>query len=444
MVPASALALVCLIGLPAAATGASDETATPGGIRTVELGGVPVEASTDRADPTVLQPGLWRDVLGAGGSPDDTHYYAYRRQIADSTIHLAVTSSPDDPDGEDLAMAVVTAEGETCGDDSDTVGSPVFQSLLGVGVTVGPDAADGGRDDPCVRAAEVRFTVSHSYSLDERAIALRVVEEAPTTGDLASLPAPPKEVAFDLPRPGEALEEVAGSASFADAPTLSPGALYRDRVDQGAVVVYRVSLDWGQSLAVRADIPLMDAADQEALEFDRPNVALTLLDPFREVLSGQVPDDDTLEPYDDDEAGLLVDGTAPVAYRNRFARVAAIVPGDYFVSLAVQPGDPEQQPVEVPIELTVGVSGEPGEAPSYPALVVGPGGTEGPEGYAAETPYLVGPGVFTATVSGDPGSSTGSAGVSSRLLAGLIVGAVSFASAVAGAWLLRRRPALVA
>jgi Ca-activated chloride channel family protein len=435
------VAAACLLALAAPGVEpARAQESAPGGLRTVDVGGEPVEGSTDDTRPTPLTAGLWRDVLGPGGVAGDTHYFAYERAIADSSVHVAVTTSSDDPDGESLALEVTTLDGDDCGSDSDSGSAPVPQSLLGVGVTAGPGEA-GDRDDPCAEAAELRFSVTHS-SPGERAVAVRVVEEAPVVGDPEELPQPPESVALDLPSPASSPTDVEAGTAFAGAPLLEPGATVRDTVAQGEVVLYRVRLDWGQSLAVRVDVPVMDAAAEAALEFDRPAVALTLLDPFRQVVDEQADDADSAGSYDIDEPARLGDTTAPVAHLNRFAGLAATVPGDYWVSLAVQPGDPAEEPYDVPVEVTVDVAGEPGPAPTYPAVVVGPGGGgPGPEGYDAATPFLVGDGVLAATVSGEP-AAAGADDTDSRTtraVAGAVVGVLSLGCVAAGVALLRRR-----
>lgn len=418
--------------------------ATPGGLRAVDLGGTRVDPSSDPLAPTLLGPGLWSDVLGAAGSADDTHQYSYRRAIDASTVHVAVTASPLDPSGDGLAVEVVTPGGDSCDTDAGSVSSPVPQSLLGVGVSSGPSEM-GGSSDPCASASELRITVTRTISQESRVISISVVEEAPATGTAESLPRPAESptLARPLPADPDQVQPVEGADAFAEAPTLAPGTTYADRIAQGSVVLYRVRLDWGQSLAVRADLPLMDDAAVEAFGSERPGVTLSLLDPFRAVLADQVDGDETFDVYDDEEAGLLLDGTAPVAYLNRFDGLAAVAPGDYWVSLAVEPVDPEVEPLEVPVKLSVDVIGEAGAAPAYPANVVGPGGTAAPTGYDAATPYLVGDQVFAASVTGEglEGSdeARGEAGsVSARLLSGLAVGLASLLCLAAGIVLLRR------
>jgi hypothetical protein len=437
------------VWLPVGAATAVEE---PPVIGSVELGGSRVEPSTNPGDPTMLTAGLWSDELGPGGTADATHEYGYVRTMAGSTVHVAVTASPDDPLGDTLELTAVTPAGDPCGSDTDNVSAPVPQSPLGVGLVIGPDEPGSERVLACASAAELRFTVTHS-SETPRGVALRIVEEAPVGGDPTALPVPPEDPVLDVPTPQEGGEEVAGAPSFTDAPDLAGATTYVDTVAQGEVVLYRVRLDWGQSLTARVDVPVMDAETEETLGFVRPDVALTLLDPLRQVVVDQVDDDVTREAYDVDEPVRLVDATAPVAHLNRFAGLAATVPGDYWVSLAVEPPDPgatpdgetAPDPVEVPVELTVAVTGEPGAAPTYPENVLGPGGAAGPEGYDASTPFLVGAGELAATVTGVPedagGAGAGDDGLDAQVVAGAALGAVSLACVLAGAVLLLRRTA---
>ena len=442
-------ALVC-VG-PPGAVGAVGAVGAAGA-QSVDLGGAPIMSSTDPMTPTLLSAGVWADVLGAATSPAGRHEFAYQRTMADSTVHLGVVGAPTDPGGSDALRITAGAPGGIdCGTDDSTTSFPVVQRLLGVGLSVGADEL-GDRNADCLRADEITFTVDRSLSDSgtELPIAIRVVEEAPVEDTAADLPTASESPRVDVPDPAAAPTEVGGEPSFDRAPLLEPGMTYADAVPQGGTLLYRVHLDWGQALAVRVDVPAQDATASAALVSAEPDVEISLLDPLRDVWTGEVEQSVDTGEYAADEATRLVEGTAPLRYLNRFADVAGTVPGDYWVAVTVEPAAPDTEAdaaaVEVPFTLVADVTGSPDGAPTHPETVQSPGGDAGPVGYAAATPYLLADGVFAADVARDAAGVGGTVPEApsrdhARLAGGILLGAISLGCCAAGVTLLRRRPA---
>lgn len=440
----AALALAALVCVgPMAAATATQPTA-------VELGGAPVTPSTDPRNPRLLTAGVWADVLGAAELPDGTHEFAYRRTMTDSTIHLGVVGAPSAPDGgEALSISASAPDGADgrieCGGDQSTSSYPVTQRLLGVGVTIGSSDL-GVRDSGCLSADQVTFSVDRytSSATTDLPIAIRVVEEAPVEDTATDLPTASESPRVDVPDTA-APTSLSGTPSFDDAPMLDPGMTYADAVPQGGTRLYRVHVGWGQALAVRVDVPAQDPAAAATLELAEPDVELSLLDPLRDVFSGEVEPSVGTGSYAVTGMTRLVEGTAPVRYLNRFADVAGSVPGDYWVAVAAESAAEGVDPVDVPFTLVADVTGSPAGDPTYPATVQSPGGDAGPAGYAADTPYLLADNIFAPDVAGDatsvglapPGSS---ARDHARLAAGILLGAVSLGCCAAGVTLVRRRP----
>lgn len=415
----------------------------------VDLGGAEVEPSTDPLLPTLLTAGVWADVLGPATSAAAGHEFAYVRTMANSTIHLGVVGAPASPDGGDglgLTVRVPAADGTQtdCGSDQSSGSYTVSQRLVGVAMSIG---AEDDRDDPCLTADEITFTVDRysSSAPTDLPIAVRVVEEAPVQGLVTEPPEPSDSPRVTVPETGDPVA-ISGSPSFDDAPALEPGTTYADAVPQGGTVLYRVPVGWGGSLAVRVDVPEQDDAALAALDSDEPDVELVLLDPLRDAFGNEVEEAVDTGDYAADEPSRLVEGSAPVRYANRFDDLTGSVPGDYWVAVAAERATDDAVPVDVPFTLVVEVTDAGSGAPTYSPTVQGPGGAAGPAGYDAATPFLLADGVFAADVPRDAAAvvvaptDESAARDHVRLAGGIMLGAVSLGCCAAGLALLRRRP----
>ncbi|QCW52237.1 hypothetical protein FE634_20680 [Nocardioides dongxiaopingii] len=403
----------------------------------VDLGGSPVEGTANPAAPTPLTAGLWSDtVTGPGESPANTLRFSYQRTMEYSTVLIGVTGVSAEGAGDGLGVAVTAPDGTVC--DSDETSYPTPGTAFGVSVTVGPDDVDD-RDSVCGRAATLDIAVDRASSdlTSDLPVAIRVVEEAPSVSAVADLLEPADAPRVALPTPGPPTT-LPGVPSFDEAPEIGNGT-YADEVPQGEQRLYRVRLGWGQALAARVDVP-----GQTSIEGSYPTVDLTLYDPVRDPVEAAVEETLSDGTYDED-GGRLFEGTPRVGLLNRFAGQAATVPGDYWVAVSVSPADPdsEEPAVDVPVELSVEVTGEEDGAPQFPEFLAGPGGSAAPDGYSLATPYLVGAGVFSADVSGTPSGADATdeaaSGDDARRTAGLAVGGASLLCCAAGVVLLTRR-----
>ena len=425
--------------LVTAATGPA--LAAPAAEEAIDLGGAPLpggDASTDPADPTELDAGLWADTLAASDPP---HQFSYTRTMRDSTVHLGVIGSSADPDGDALALEAFEAGGESCGSDEASTDYAVPRAVIGPAVDVGL-SEPGEPADACTTSETITFVVdrgSSSSTTTDLPIAVKVVEEAPADvgGDLPS-PAPSAVASQPDGGPEEQLD---GSTSFADAPEIEGGRSYTLDLPEGAQRLFRVRLGWGQSLDARVDVAAQEPGLEEQLNYSSPTVTVGFVDPMRNPFSSLI--DDSQDGSFATEPEPAVDGVPPVRYLNRFEGPAASLPGDYWVVLNAQPAV-DREPVDIAVTLTVQVRGEVGGAPSYPENLTGPGGTDGPDGYEPDTPFLVGDGSFSADPSGNPppsaGDGDGDDGLGPRRIGGAALLVVSLGLMVAGALRLRRRP----
>lgn len=416
----------------------------------IDLGGEPLaegRGSTNPAEPTELAPGLWADALG-GSEAQNVHHFTYDRRIRDSTVHVGVVGSPPSTDADALKVDVgyvdETGNFTSCGtgDDSITYGIP--QSVLGAAVSIGQTAADSTDRPPCLTAASLGIQVSRGSSsvTTPMPIAVKVVEEAGVS-DPISLPETPETVGFDIPDAGDA-EDLAGATSFDDAPELdssAEGVTVSTTLPQGTEQLWRVGVDWGQQVVARVTAEQADEADFEGRYSGVP-VRVRLVDPRREVyaLTNESASDESADgSYQVEEAVDIVAGSNPLQYRNRFDDELPIVPGDYWIAVSVGPVDPtsDLDPLDVPVELTVAVTGEPSGRPSYPGVVTSPDEGAQIEGYSPEEPFLVAEDTFSAVASGNPVSGEG--WFSTRRWAGLGLAAVSMLCLGAGVVRLRAR-----
>ena len=418
----------------------------------LELGGQPLSGdgrgSTDRNSPTQLQPGLWRDTLGGTNGSEDIHYFEYHRAIADSTVHLGVIGSSADPDGDGIGISAVAGPEETdCGSDTDSAPFGTAQGPFGAAVEVGPSEPDT-RDGACLTADSLRIQVDRgsSSSETELPVAIKVVEEAPVPVDaVADLPQPAEELRYDVPA-DPAPSDVEAGETFDDAPLLEPGAdglRFGLEVPEGDVRLVRLPVTWGQQVVAAAEVPAMDEATLETVSFVTPTVDLRIVEPDRNTLTTYAEGESSSGSYGADPQQLSV-GTSPLRYLNRFDDTSPTLPGHYWVVVTVEPlaQDADRDPLDVPVTLTVAVTGEPAGAPDYQPSILGQGGAAAPDAYAAERPFLVGDDQFAAVASGSPASANGSDDDSwwgPRRYAGLGLGAVSLALCALGGWRLARR-----
>jgi hypothetical protein len=410
----------------------------------VDLGGQPVSSSTDKANPTPLDPGLWTATLGVDSL---AQFFGYQRQIEDSTIHVGVVGAPQtlDSDGLDIATTVDAPDdpdGVDCGTDSDSYDSSVTHALMGVDVVVGDEDGDDGSACRGADMVLIELSRNSTSNIEDLPIAIKIVEEAPVS-DPGEPPDDSEELGYDLPEPAETDSGPDGAASFDDAPIIdarSGPVTVSTRVTEGTEVLWRVPLDWGDQLVVRADLP---AANEEFVA-SGSSVYLTtrIFQPSRDDVD-LTADEDVPYGYYGAEPDQLVAAAYPLRYSNRFVDVPPTLPGDHWVSIAVAPPPESRTPIDVPVELTFGVTSTDAPAPTYKAAVLAQGGGAGPKGYGQDTPYLVADDTFAAVASGNPftpESGDDDPWWGPRRGVGLGVGVISLACCAVGAvWLRRRR-----
>ncbi|MET1061203.1 MAG: hypothetical protein ABWX84_16495 [Nocardioides sp.] len=413
----AALLVALFLGVAPAATGApAVAPADP-----VDLGGTPVEdVSTDPQHPAPLTAGLWSDVVG----PRQQHEFSYERTdgMPFSTVHIGVVGTSQNDGSDQLEITAETPDGTSCGSDSSSPSYLFPDAPFGAEITL-QGTEQGDLNGPCLRAKVINFSVGRGLSdVDtDLPVAIKIVEEAALEDPSEQLPAAPEEEPpYDVPRPGTP-DDTTGADSFEDAPLLDSGT-YADTGDEGEVKLYRVSLDWGQTLAVRMDVPTMEPALAEQTSGFGPDFELTLFNPMRNTLDTH-PEADASAALDGDEAQRVGDAAGPVRYLSRYGGSATYLPGDYWIAVAVEPSSGEEEPISFPYELTVEVQGE----------------AEGAPAYDRNEPFLVGEDSFSTVASGNPAPQDDEAASDTRRLAALGLGLFGLACCGLGTLRLRRR-----
>ncbi|KAA1427962.1 hypothetical protein [Nocardioides antri] len=407
----------------------------------VDLGGQPVDGSTNPASPTVVEAGLWTSSLGPQSQPQ---HFTYDRQIKDSTVHVGVIGTPvtGGSDGIQIDAQVPTPDDTApteCDSDYFTTDSTVPQALVGAEVIV------GGEDptDPCRGAGTVTIRVTRydSSSTGELPYALKIVEEAPVTEPGEPLPED-VELTYDAPAPTDAASTPEGAVSFDDAPVVAPHdgpVTIATEITEGTELLWKVPLTWGEQLVVRGDLA-GGVTYEEDPELADVAVYLRIVQPTRDVSALTESDHYSYNVFGEKTARFFA-ATYPLRYTNRYGDLLPALPGDHWVAVSVEP-PAERAPMAVSVELTFALEEVDVAPPTYQDAVLAQGGGDGPDGYSADTPYLVGDGEFAAVASGNPFTpeTEDDSWWGPRRYAGLGLGVVSLASCAAGAvWLARTR-----
>lgn len=415
-------AALALVGVVALAPAASADPGDP-----VDLGGTPVGLSTDYRKPTVVEAGLWSTEFKAGES--FVHEFAYERTEDYSTVHLSLTATPQ-TSGESIKLEASLPDGTSCGSETASGDYTFPFAATGVDLQIGPDNATDLNGE-CLRAERLRFTVGPSGTTRDSdadlPITVKVVEESPLKNpDEAAkqLPAPPETApAFQPPAEGDDRGEVEGALSFDKAPLLRSGT-HSSSIVEGEQRLYRVHLEWGQTLAAALHVDALSGKEvEEKFGFSGPTLGLGVYNPMRRDLGSAYDDSDESGSVDDTALDLDT-GVGPVRYLNRYDDENSYLPGDYYVSVVLPAPSSDRAPETIPFTLTVESQGEITGVPAY----------------SQDEPFLVGDGKRSTVASGNPAPPADSDGwFDARHVSGLGVGAFGVLCLGLGAMLLRRR-----
>ncbi|MGI3779786.1 MAG: vWA domain-containing protein, partial [Janthinobacterium lividum] len=408
-------------------------------LRPFEVAGTPVSGTADPAGAPAVAPGQYRDTYDASGTP---RYYTIPR--TPGSVVTAWLSSVVRPYGtvnaDTFAMKLETLQGELCS--STGAFTQAVKSATVYSVAVRSDHSESPQQAPatCSTDAQLRLEVSRTTPGGSDASApveLGVTEQPPVT-NRADLPAPVAGYTgkgFRLRDQTAKATPVVGGSGFSNAPAVAAGA-WSDSIAFGDTTLYRVPLDYGQTLKVTASLP----GDKGKLPLSLSDgyiVRLKLLTPAHAQLVS------VTEPHNGETAVHLSAASPQVRVRNDELPLpvtqdyqpdasTASVAGDYYVVVELQPVIGHLTGVVVPLQLDVAVDGTPS---GQPVLAPAPSSSATPSTSAAPTPAA------------SPSNATGPVGPRTSSTPGLLLAGagilvlVGIAGAVAALVLRRRRRA---
>ncbi|MEU6862511.1 hypothetical protein ABZ924_04405 [Streptomyces sp. NPDC046876] len=361
-VPAGAAALGLLgllLGLPGTAHAAGDPLPS---YRPAE-GARKVQGAAVTADAPLVEPGkAYEDSMAPGER-------FYRLNLDDrSTVYVSAVLAPPpgakiDSGNDGIEVTVISTDGRTC------PGNPT-EADFGYGRGPRPIGAVGLRrlaeDTACQQAGVyyAKLTRKASSGSDRAAwpLELKVSREPGLKSGSAPMAAPSSWPSARPVAPGGRPVPREGGTGFNDARAVGAG-VWRDGLRPGQTRFYRVPLDWGQQLAVSAEL----AGARMTKEYGSASTGLVvgLYTPY----GALVADKDTA--YDGKQAAATLPLTAPVAYENRFASDRTVHParvaGWYYlaVTMTEKVGEFTEDAVPVPLTLRLNVEGRAAAPPPY-------------------------------------------------------------------------------
>ncbi|MER5727676.1 hypothetical protein ABT084_04845 [Streptomyces sp. NPDC002138] len=352
------LAGTALAGTAGAARAAADPAA-PEPYRPA-AGAKAVTGAGTTADAPALATGTTYEDTAAPGE-------RYYRVVLDARSSVYVSAVVRPPAGarvgysDGVDVTLMTNAGKAC------PGNPGRASF---GYDPVPLAAVGARlsaeDADCQEAGVYFVKLNRTAAKDaDRApwpVELQVMREpalgsggSPTVAPSAWPSAPPAA-------PGTEPVPRAGGTGFNDARALGAG-VWRDDLRPGQTRWYRVPLDWGQQLAVGAELAGARMTKEYGTAY--AGLAVSLYSPYRALVGAK----DT--PYDGKQAATGLGLTPPVAYENRLSDDRWVRPvrvaGWYYVAvtMAGKVGEFTEDATPVPLTLRLSVQGRVAAAPPY-------------------------------------------------------------------------------
>ncbi|MGI3783737.1 MAG: VWA domain-containing protein [Janthinobacterium lividum] len=364
-------------------------------LRPFEVAGTPVSGTPDPETAPQVGPGKYRDTYDASGTP---RYYTIPR--TPGSLVTAWVSTVVRPDGyvnaDKFALELQTLQGESC-----STGSSFTQALRSAtvySVAVRSDHSEGPTQTPatCSTDAQLRLEVTRTTPGGSDAstpVELGVTEQ-PAVTNRADLPGPAAGytgVGYRLQGQAEATPVVGGSG-FSNAPEIAAGS-WSDSIAFGDTALYRVPLDYGQTLKVTASLP-----------GDKGKLPLTLSDGYIVHLKLVTPARAQLvqlsEPHNGEAAVHLSAASPQIRVRNDELPLpltqdyqpdasTASVAGDYFVVVELQPVIGDLAGVVLPLQLDVTVDGTPSGQPvlaSAPSASPAPSASAQPSSSSTKAP----------------------------------------------------------
>ena len=353
-------------------------------LRPFEVAGTPVSGTPDPAAAPQVVPGQYRDTYDTSGTP---RYYTIPRTPG-STVSARV-STVVKPYGyinaDNFALELQTLAGATCSSAASLTQSLKSATVYSVAVRSASSESPGQAPDACEKDPQLRLEVTRTSPASSSTAATPVelgVAEQPQVTNRADLPEAVEGYTGEgfRVRQQEKPAPVVGGSGFSNAPTVAAGS-WSDSIAFGDTVIYRVPLDYGQTLKVTASLP----GDKGKLPlglYDGYVVRLRMLTPAHAQLVNVV------DPRTGGTAEHISAASPQVRLRNdelplpstqnfRPDASTASVAGDYFVVVELEPVTQGLIRVVLPLQLNLVVDGAPSGQPVF-ATAPSPGPSDQP------------------------------------------------------------------
>ena len=356
-------------------------------VRPFVVRGTPIIGTPTTDNAPAMTPGLWTDSLTAGDGDYGSakKFYVVKRTIPNSTLHISVSARPTSESGEVsiqselIRFADAEPTGRTCLGLSGMAQPMDNSSVMSDSIDFPGTKSQG---EWCTADAVPIWISRDRGGKTPLPIEILVMEEPPlTAGGETALPSPPmRRVPDATPSPMQGAQPAVGGGSFTDAPLITPGT-WTEQYVPSETILYRVHLDWGQSLQLTVQNPRLSDAWRISTHYtawiygpDRAWAAIGNLGYTK---------GNSLAP--------LTRLTAPVTYANRDESMPTVshtqLAGDYYIAISMPGtyGDNKGAGVPFPVTFRVDVTGTPQAPPPY-ATAVAATGTATPSPTATDSP----------------------------------------------------------
>lgn len=331
--------------------------------------GLPIEGGTSESGAAEIDNGQWLDTVGDSGQ----EFYALP-DPEDGTLHVSAATPPSldsSAAAERINLDVVSAEGTPCGPGASAFvqGASNAGSPLSVGLSATPEIRESCGEGPYVARVEAP-TVQGVQPLEV------LVRTEPAVESTQGLPAGSNagsgfsdDTEGDAPA-GEAVS-VIGGPNFSSAPPTEPGT-YADSILAGETLFYRVpDVGWGQQAVCDFSLDGTPAAAAAlGSRGYRMPIRSRLFGPLKSPIVDASSQRNTGQ-YDGGDATEVHVASPAVAYLNRDSNQeaprATALDGDFYCSVTALPISATDAGAigEIPVNLTVSVTGEVAGEPEY-------------------------------------------------------------------------------
>ncbi|WP_051722620.1 hypothetical protein [Streptomyces albus] len=360
LVALGAVAVLCGVTAPlpgwsvAAAAEAEDRASA---YRTAEEAEPAEGTGSSTGAPELKARHLYTDAIGAG----ETLHYRVRLD-GETNAHLSAVAALPPTGGAaydaGVEVTLLSAEGTRCDGMRGTAGAGGFGLPVAATASrlVRPNAA-------CQRAGAYLFTVERTGDAGSTAgdwpLEIAFMAEPGVTGGATEAPGGAEWSTEPPAVPGGLPRQAGGGTGFNDAAAIGKG-VWRDRLEPGETLFYRVPVDWGRRLGVTAEL---DGAEPVG---SAPHLGSGLLLRLHNTARAPVH-----------EQGAAFDGrprtlgftTAPAAFGHRFSGAAKTgemrFAGWYYLSVGLTPEAAGHLEGGLDLTLRLSLEGEPRPGPAY-------------------------------------------------------------------------------